>query len=434
MKAAVVFPCQQSRIRATTAEAALTEVVALTEALGHEVVHAEVVRLKTTHPARLFGRGQSERLGQDLKEAGVEIACVGVEISAPQQRVLERLWGVRVLDRTGLILEIFADRAQTREGVLQVRLAKLMYQKSRLVRRWTHLERQRGALGFVGGAGESQLEADRRDIDNAIIRHRRRLDDVRKTRGLHRSARRRRHQKIVAIVGYTNAGKSTLFNRLTRSECLESGALFSTLDPTVRKLELASGKSLLLTDTVGFISDLPVQIVAAFRATLEEVNDADAIMHVRDVTDPEWISRAETVNATLAEIGVRETDRRPRIEVWNKVDLLSPKERASLLNSTCRNELTFAVSATTGEGIDKLLSWFDGWLQDDDVEETLRFDFGAGQERAWLYEHDAVRDERSGEFGFEIDVCWSRDLSRQFHTRFPDRQGPASEVSAMSLQ
>ena len=420
MKAAVLLPCRNRQVAGRSAESAFTEVVSLAEALDHDIVHAEIVRLRSINPARVFGRGQCERLGTALTAAGAEIAFVGTEISAVQQRSLERQWGVRVVDRTGMILEIFAARARTREGVLQVKLARLTYERSRLVRRWTHLERQRGALGFVGGAGESQLEADRRDIDNAITRVRRRLDDVRKTRGLHRSARRRLRHRNAAIVGYTNAGKSTLFNRLTRSSIAESGALFSTLDPTVRKLDLNSEQTVLLADTVGFISDLPTQIVAAFRATLEEVKEADVILHVRDTTDPEWISQAETVAATLTEIGVHESDCRPTIEVWNKLDRLSPDERASTLNAARRSDRVFPISASTGDGVDALLAWFEDWSWDGGDVETLRIGFGAGQQRAWLYEHDAVRTERLSESGFEIDVWWSRDLARRFRTRFPD--------------
>ena len=426
MKAAVLLPYRKWQAAGRSADSALREVVSLADSLDHDVVHSEIIRLKSIHPARVFGRGQCERLGETLKRAGAEVAIVGAEISAVQQRSLERHWDVRVVDRTGVILEIFAARARTREGVLQVKLARLTYQRSRLVRRWTHLERQRGALGFVGGAGESQLESDRRDIDNAIARVRRRLDDVRKTRGLHRSARRRRRYRNAAIVGYTNAGKSTLFNTLTRSNIVESGTLFSTLDPTVRKVDLNSGHTVLLADTVGFISDLPTQIVAAFRATLEEVKDADVILHVRDVTDSEWISQAETVAATLNAIGLRESDGRQTIEVWNKLDLLTPEERASTLNAARRSDRVFPISARTGDGVDALLGWFEDRSSVRGDLETLRIGFGAGQKRAWLYEHDAVRNERLSEFGFEIDVWWSQDLARRFRTRFPDDPAPGT--------
>ncbi|WP_372614519.1 GTPase HflX, partial [Aquicoccus sp.] len=335
---------------------ALEEAVSLAEALpGLEVVGQEVVRLPRPHPGLLFGTGKIEELKVRIEAAEVELVLVDGPVSPVQQRNLEKKWGVKLLDRTGLILEIFSDRAATREGVLQVEMAALSYQRTRLVRAWTHLERQRGGLGFVGGPGETQIEADRRAIDEQLVRLRRQLAKVVKTRDLHRKARAKVPYPIVALVGYTNAGKSTLFNRLTGSDVMVKDMLFATLDPTMRRVQLPDGgPEVILSDTVGFISDLPTELVAAFRATLEEVLAADLIVHVRDISHPETQAQAEDVEAILASLGV--ADETPQIEVWNKIDLLDEGARGAAVNAAARDENVVALSAVTGQGVADLLA------------------------------------------------------------------------------
>ncbi|MCL4676565.1 MAG: GTPase HflX, partial [Pararhodobacter sp.] len=304
-----------------SAESALAEALSLARALpGIHAVDSMVVRLPRAQPGLLFGTGKVAELKARIEAEEIDLVLVDGPVSPVQQRNLEKEWGVKLLDRTGLILEIFADRARTREGVLQVELAALSYQRTRLVRAWTHLERQRGGLGFVGGPGETQLEADRRAIDMQVVRLRRQLDKVARTRALHREARRKVPYPVVALVGYTNAGKSTLFNLLTGAEVMAKDMLFATLDPTMRAIALPGGLQVILSDTVGFISDLPTQLVAAFRATLEEVLEADLILHVRDIAHPETEAQAQDVETILTELGVRQEV--PRIDVWNKIDLL----------------------------------------------------------------------------------------------------------------
>ncbi|WP_439121418.1 GTPase HflX, partial [Marivita sp.] len=305
---------------------ALEEAVALAAALpGLEVLGSSVVRLPKPHPGALFGSGKIEELKTLFKEQDVELVLVDGPVSPVQQRNLEKAWGVKLLDRTGLILEIFSDRAATREGVLQVEMAALSYQRTRLVRAWTHLERQRGGLGFVGGPGETQIEADRRAIDDQLVNLRRQLDKVVKTRSLHRAARAKVPYPIVALVGYTNAGKSTLFNRLTGAEVMAKDMLFATLDPTMRAVKLPNGPDVILSDTVGFISDLPTELVAAFRATLEEVLAADLILHVRDISHSATEEQAQDVRDILNSLGVTETT--PLLEVWNKTDAMDDEVR-----------------------------------------------------------------------------------------------------------
>ena len=308
-------------------ELSLDEARSLTEALpGLEVVDAFVVPVPNPKAGTLFGQGKVEELAARCKADEIDLVIVDGPVTPVQQRNLERAWHVKLLDRTGLILEIFGDRAQTREGVLQVDLAHLTYQRSRLVRSWTHLERQRGALGFVGGPGETQIEADRRMIGEQITRIKRQLAKVVKTRQLHRAGRKKVPFPIVALVGYTNAGKSSIFNRMTGAQVLAKDMLFATLDPTMRGIDLPSGQRIILSDTVGFISDLPTQLVAAFRATLEEVLDADLILHVRDISHPETEAQAADVMAVLEELGVDEARRDAMIEVANKIDLLDAED------------------------------------------------------------------------------------------------------------
>ena len=392
---------------------ALQEAVALAAALPElEVVGADLVRLAKIHPGVLFGKGKIAELKAQFAAEDIELVLIDGPVTPVQQRNLEKAWNVKLLDRTGLILEIFSDRARTREGVLQVELAALSYQRTRLVRAWTHLERQRGGLGFVGGPGETQIEADRRAIDDAINRIRRQLTKVVKTRELHRSARAKVPFPIVALVGYTNAGKSTLFNRVTGAEVFVKDMLFATLDPTMRAVELASGRSVILSDTVGFISDLPTELVAAFRATLEEVLAADLILHVRDISHTESAAQADNVKTILSTLGVAEGA--PLIEVWNKIDALPDEARAAILTQADRNEDVFAVSALSGQGIDQLLNAVSARLDDEKTQASFVLPYGEGRKRAWLFEQGVIEQEKQGEDGFHLTVHWSARQEKQF--------------------
>ncbi len=413
MRALVLHPDIQTEKGRREAHFALEEAVALAAALPDlEVVGAEIVRLPRAQPGLLFGSGKIEELGAWIERDAIGLVLVDGPVTPVQQRNLEREWGCKLLDRTGLILEIFADRAATREGVLQVELAALSYQRTRLVRAWTHLERQRGGLGFVGGPGETQIEADRRAIDEAVTRIRRQLRKVVKTRDLHRKARKKVPYPIVALVGYTNAGKSTLFNRLTGASVMAKDMLFATLDPTMRAVRLPDGTDVILSDTVGFISDLPTQLVAAFRATLEEVLDADLICHVRDISHPETEAQARDVAAILSELGVAED--RAQIEVWNKMDQLPPEAAAARRTEAERRESVFAISARDGDGLPAFLDAMEEALTPPRHVTRMTLPHEDGRRRAWLYERGLVEAESAGAEATELTIRWTERQEKSF--------------------
>ena len=405
-RAWVLHPDLKSDFTRRDAIPALEEAVALAAALPDiEVIGSTSVRLPKRHAGMLFGKGKIEELRVIFKEAEVEIVLIDGVVTPVQQRNLEKAWGAKVLDRTGLILEIFSDRARTSEGVLQVEMAALSYQRTRLVRAWTHLERQRGGMGFMGGPGETQIESDRRAIDDHLVRLRDKLAKVVKTRALHRASRAKVPYPIVALVGYTNAGKSTLFNRLTGADVFVKDMLFATLDPTMRKIELPSGDEIIMSDTVGFISDLPTELVAAFRATLEEVLDADLIVHVRDISHAQTEEQAKNVKAILGALGVSETA--PMIEVWNKIDKMPEDERAAVEAQSARTDDLFAISAVTGDGMDDLLDSLAEHLKDPRRAETFTLSYAEGRKRAWLFEQGIVKEEVQDENGYTVSVFWT---------------------------
>ncbi|MBX3569270.1 MAG: GTPase HflX [Rhizobiaceae bacterium] len=380
-------------------EARLEEAVGLTAAIDLDIAYSATIAVNDPRPATLFGSGKVEEIAALAKEHGAGLIIVDHPLTPVQQRNLEKETAAKVLDRTGLILEIFGRRARTREGTLQVDLAHLTYQKGRLVRSWTHLERQRGGAGFLGGPGETQIEADRRALQEKIIRLKRELEQVRRTRDLHRAKRRKVPFPVVAIVGYTNAGKSTLFNRLTGAGVLAEDMLFATLDPTLRRLRLPHGTPVILSDTVGFISDLPTHLVAAFRATLEEVVEADLVIHLRDISDPDTAMQAEDVARILKDLGVDIDDRNHIVEVWNKIDRLDPAIHERLLAEAAGQGAPIAISAQTGEGVDRLVTEIEQRVAGSVVPVEVTLQPSQFSLVDWLYRNGDVTARKDNEDG-----------------------------------
>jgi GTP-binding protein HflX len=422
--ALVLHPARAGAGGSREPEARLEEAKGLAEALDLAVRAVEIAPLRALNPATLFGKGKVAEIGRLCAELHVDVAVVDDALTPIQQRNLERAWQVKVIDRTGLILEIFARRARTREGRLQVELARLAYERSRLVKTWTHLERQRGGLGAMSGPGETQIETDRRLLAQRIARLKRELEEVRRTRGLARAARGRVPFPTVALVGYTNAGKSTLFNRLTGAEVEARDALFATLDPTVRALRLPDGRPAMLSDTVGFISDLPHELVEAFRATLEAVKEADLVLHVRDIASADTDAQAEDVRRVLAELGAGAEAGQPLIEVWNKIDLVDPDERGALAARAKRlhdgEAAAFVVSAVSGEGTDALVRALSERI-DEGTPVEAHVPAGDGQALAWLYRHGRIlRRAEDGEGGLRLAVRLDPKALGRFERLFPE--------------
>jgi GTP-binding protein HflX len=402
-----------------SAEARLEEARGLADAIGIDVVSSRPLRVRTIRPATLLGKGQVEEIAELARDKRAALLIVDSALTPIQQKNLEEEVETKVIDRTGLILEIFGERAATAEGRLQVELAHLDYQAGRLVRSWTHLERQRGGFGFLGGPGETQIEADRRLIRERMAKIRRELEQVKKTRGLHRDRRQRAPWPVVALVGYTNAGKSTLFNRLTGEAVFAENLLFATLDPTMRDIRLAGFDKVILSDTVGFVSDLPTELIAAFRATLEEVREADLLVHVRNMAHPDREAQGEDVEDVLKSLGLAEEGAPPRIEAWNKIDLLSREERGRLIEEARRRDDVVPISAGTGEGLDDLRERMAEWLRKGEQVHQIRLPSSAGGKIAWLHARGEVLEQSLDHDQMQLSVRLSPDNWARFQAMEP---------------